>query len=612
MHDYELPEHIAHPNPEIYLGENYESVDLETTNLEKGSALNERNKLILTCGGNRGRGYNSWWGNEYQANEQLESINAAAFIIAHNAKFELQWFKRAGADISSIIVWDTMVAENVIAGNRRWPLDLQSVARRYGVGGKQNVVSLMIKAGVCPSEIPREWLEEYCIQDVVLAERIFRKQLQYCIENNLLAVVYSRCLLTPVLSDIEFNGICLDKQLVQEEYTENVREYLKLNTCLEQFSGGLNWNSPPQVASFIYDELRFAEPKDWRGNPIRTDTGKRSASAENIKRLQARNKRQREFIEIYAKRNKIKSLLQKNLEFFKGVVDEKEGIFKANFNQCIARTHRLTSSGRPIKFEQFPKPKSVQFQNLPRACKPLFRARYEGWLIGETDGAQLEFRVAAFLGNDTTAASDIREGFDVHNYSAEILGCSRQEAKAYTFKPLYGGRSGTERQQEYYRSFREKYNGIATTQKGWVDTVVGDKQLTTITGLVFYWPDTKIQRSGYVTNNESIHNYPVQSFATADIIPIAVVYQYHRMRAANMESFMVNTVHDSSICEINPKERELFESIAVKAYTSDVYEYLRKVYGIEFDIPLGAGVKIGTHWGTGEEIKHELEPKEAA
>lgn len=608
-----LPSHILSPNPNIYLGDRYGTIDVETTNHDKGSALRSDNQLILSCLKGRGERTSSYWGNEYQAGPVVEKLGDFAFIIAHNAKFELQWLKRCGLDLSKVVVWDTQIAEYVLRGNRGGKLTLDSLAEQYGIGSKGAVVSKLIKGGVPTEDIPQKWLERYCIQDVNLTEQIFHKQLEICTAEGLLPVVYTRCLFTPVLADIEENGMTLDCERVREAHEEYTQAFHKCNALLESFAGGINWNSPKQVTEFLYDELKFKEARDWRGNVIKTATGARSASIDTLNKLRATNKRQRAFLALYKERNQLNTILSKNLDFFWGVCKEKGGIFQANFNQTVTQTHRLSSSGRKLSFEMFEKDKSVQFQNFARKFKPLFTARKEGWNVQETDGAQLEFRVAAFLGQDVQAATDIRNGSDVHAFTANVLTTAgqptdRQNAKAHTFKPLYGGSSGTKAEQEYYSAFKEKYPGITGAQQRWIDEVVVSKQLTTVTGFKFYWPDTTIQRSGYVTNTTSICNYPVQSFATADIIPIAVTYQWHRMKAQGLESFLVNTIHDSSIAEINPNEGELCEEIAVKAYTTDVYSYLDQVFGIDFNIQLGVGIKVSKNWGEGEEKKVTVEP----
>jgi len=613
-----LPDHIQNPNPKVYLKENYCVLDFETTNKEKGTATNRDNAIVLSVW--KDPDYHVDWGDEFNLAELLASIEKCLFLIGHNAKFELQWLRRCGADLTQIVAWDTQIAEYCIQGNRHARLSLDEVAKRYGYGGKESLVSMMIKGGVCPSEIHRPWLRRYCIKDVELTEKVFKAQLTWIMENNpeLLNVVYTRCLLTPVLADIEFNGVCLDEERVNEEYKETVTKYAKLSRELEEFDGGLNWNSPKQVAEFIYDELGFTEPTDRRGNAIRTATGQRSASVSTLALLSPRNKRQRGFLGSYKKRNKIKSALDKNLEFFKGVIDEQHSIFNASFNQTVTRTHRLSSSGRPTVFERDGKKRSVQFQNLPRIYKRLFRARYDHWKIGEGDGAQLEFRVAAFLGQDGRAKQDIADGVDVHTFTASVLHeCTeaqvkkewRQDAKADTFKPLFGGQSGTSAQQRYYKAFREKYTGVTTTQREWIDDVLRTKELKTITGLKFYWPDTYMSKSGYVSNTTNISNYPIQSFATADIIPIVVVYQWHKMKAAEMESFIINTIHDSTITEVHPEEIELYKKIVVQSFTEDLVDYLDTVYNIQFNVPLGVGLKLSDNWGDGEEIKYEYKSR---
>jgi len=613
----ELPPHILNPDPAIYLSDNYSTLDVETTNEDKGSACNPKNRLLLSSYTDKEGHIVSYWGDAHRVHARIEELARRDFLIAHNAKFELQWIKRAGVDISQIVVWDTLLAEYVLAGNRKVRLGLDSVAKRYGVGEKGNVVSALIKGGVCPSEIPRSWLQEYCEQDVRITELVFKAQLPRIIAAGLLPVMFTRCLFTIPLADIEFNGVYLDKERVEETYHEYRQQLEEENKRLEQFSAGLNWNSPDQKANYIYGELGFTELRDRRGDPIRSPGGKPSTSAETIGKLHARNNKQAKFLSTYKKRSKLNAAVSKNLEFFRGICEEYGSTFRANFNQSVTRTHRLSSSGRRIWIEADQKYRSVQFQNMPRQFKNLVAARNPGWLVAETDGSQLEFRGAAFLGQDKKAIEDIRNDEDVHRYTAHILNeCTEKEvtddqrtlAKSDTFKPLFGGKSGTSLQVKYYAAFREKYHEIADTQLGWVDTVIRDKKLTVASGLIFYWPGCKVQRSGYVTDNESIHNYPVQSLSTAEIIPVAVTYQWHRMRAAQMESFLTNTVHDSSVGEIKPEERELFKEISVQAYTHDVYRYLHEIYQIDFNVPLGVEVKIGSHWGTGDEYTVDVEP----
>lgn len=133
-----------------------------------------------------------------------------------------------------------------------------------------------------------------------------------------------------------------------------------------------------------------------------------------------------------------------------------------------------------------------------------------------------------------------------------------------------------------------------------------NRKLRTVTGLVFYWEDAKFNRHGKLIRpdgrpvDQSVCNYPVQSLATADIVPIAVTYQWHLMKLADMKSFLVNTVHDSSITEVHPDEVDLYKEISEFAFTDKVLDYLKIVYGIDFNVPLEAECELNTHWANND------------
>jgi len=175
--------------------------------------------------------------------------------------------------------------------------------------------------------------------------------------------------------------------------------------------------------------------------------------------------------------------------------------------------------------------------------------------------------------------------------------------------------SGTPDERAYYRFFQEKYNGIYKVQEGWSYNVLRDKRLVTEWGLIFYWPDTKLEvgpkgGKGYIKNRTAIFNYPVQSFATAEIIPIALVYTWHYFKALGLRGFLVNTVHDSVIAELPPEEEEIFRDICEYTFTDRVYNYLLRVYNVRFTVPLGTETKVGSHWSKGTERKYDLDPEE--
>jgi DNA polymerase I-like protein with 3'-5' exonuclease and polymerase domains len=548
-------------------------------------------------------------------NDPAKLVPRLGVLVAHNAKFELMWLNRLGCDTTGLLVWDTMIAEYVLAGNRQWALDLGSVAARYGLPGKHPLCDALMAGGVCPSEMPRHLLEARCRRDVATTEAIFLAQKTKLAEAGLLPVMFTRCILTPVLAAIEAVGMSVDAAAVRKEFSRVAVGRANVETEINQLTGGINLRSTKQLGEFVYDTLGFTELVDRRGNVRRTPGNARLTDTESLDALTATTERHREFIRRRKEYGDFNARLTKTLDFLGAVCAKHGSHFHGTFHQTRTQTHRLSSSGRKIPIsgsDGQTKERGIQFQNLPVEYKKLFTTLEPDYVMVEVDGAQLEFRVAAFLGQDPVAARDIVTGHDVHAYTASILTGrpmetitkkQRTAAKPDTFKPLYGGQSGTKAQVTYYEAFRRRYCKIEDTQKGWVHTVLREKELRTVTGLTFYWPDTRMESSGHIRNTASVYNYPIQSLATADIIPISLTFLYWRAMVSELRVKFTNTVHDSVTMECHKDDVAALRKLAEAAFLEDTYEYLDRVYGIKFNVPLGLGFTAGTHWGEGEEIK---------
>lgn len=551
---------------------------------------------MLSCWKKNGGPVKHIWGNEYAVQELLNDLQGVDFFVAQNAKMELKWLSRAGADLHHLLPFDTMLAEYTLLGNRREPLHLGALSSKYGYGVKDKYVDGLMNTGVCPSEMPQGLLLQRCVKDVLQTEAVFKKQRMLLVQQKKLKPFFTKCIVAPALADIEMRGMTLDPQRVRAEWAAEHEASQKNEQEIVALVGEVNMNSPKQVADLLYNKLQF-KPLKVKGKPVF------GTDRLTISKLTPETDEQRKFLELKLKQSQHDANLSKALDKFKECVDN-DDVLLGIFNQAVAQTHRLSSSGTKYR---------VQFQNMARRYKTLFRARRKGWLIGEPDGAQIEFRVAAFNGQDKTAYDSILNGEDVHQFTSDTLTAAgqptdRQNAKAHTFKPLYGGMSGTKAEQAYYAAFREKYPGIAGAQERWKQTVLRFKKLRLPTGLEFFWPDTAQSRDGYISNSTQICNYPVQYLATAEIVPIALMRLWHDMYVLGMQSFLVNTVHDSAVAELHPDEVELFHETAVKAFTEYVYFYLDYLYGIKFNVPLGVGFKAGEYWSAGKEIKTQVVP----
>ena len=245
-------------------------------------------------------------------------------------------------------------------------------------------------------------------------------------------------------------------------------------------------------------------------------------------------------------------------------------------------------------------------QNMPRGgtfpVKRVFKSRWKGGQIMEADFAQLEFRVAAFLSQDQTALNEVSTGFDVHSYTAKVISdagqpISRQDAKAHTFAPLYGasGFGRTQAEAAYYKQFTKKYSGIGKWHEALAKEALNTGKIRTPSGREFAFPDVQRRRFGGVTYFTQIKNYPVQSFATADIVPISLIYIDKLMGVNQMESCIVNTVHDSIVIDVHPNETE--KVLKVINRTNEMLTSLvNKKWNIDFNVPLLLEAKIGNNW----------------
>ena len=105
------------------------------------------------------------------------ALNHADVLIGHNIKFDLTWIRECGFGYKGDI-YDTMVAEYILARARRWPLGLASLAKKYNVTQKEtDLVAPYLKEGKTFYDIPWEIIQEYGIADVKATEEIALKQL---------------------------------------------------------------------------------------------------------------------------------------------------------------------------------------------------------------------------------------------------------------------------------------------------------------------------------------------------------------------------------------------------------------------------------------------------
>ena len=310
------------------------------------------------------------------------------------------------------------------------------------------------------------------------------------------------------------------------------------------------------------------------------------------KMLQVRSMpRHHEFLEKYIRFNALSTYLNTFIENIKNNTG-RDGYIHPQFMQCVTATGRLSS-------------RNPNFQNMPRSAtfpvREAIVSRFEGGKILEGDYSQLEFRVAGFLSQDQQALQDIKDKIDVHAYTAEIIGVSRQEAKAHTFKPLYGGRTGTPSERRYYEAFLEKYSGIASWHEKLGNEALVRKKITLPSGREYMFPNVRRFPSGGFSNGTQIKNYPVQGFATADLLPVALVSLHKKIKEKKIKSLICNTVHDSIVMDVHPDEEGIATDLLTEAMLG-IRKECKSRYGLEYNVPIGIELKIGNDWSNLETV----------
>ena len=362
-------------------------------------------------------------------------------------------------------------------------------------------------------------------------------------------------------------------------------KFAKPNKCKDCATRGFQLNETQQVAG-----LRFAAPsKKW------VSANGFSASKDKLTLLigtaKTHNKDEAvSFLQDYLRFSAISSYLSTFVDGI-GIYSKDDGFLHATLTQSVTATGRFSG-------------KEPNMQNMPRGgtfpVKRVFVSRWKGGQICEADFAQLEFRTAAYLAQDETAMEEINTGFDVHSYTAKVISdagqpTTRQQAKEHTFAPLFGatgyGRSKAE--ESYYIQFIAKYKGIAAWHKNLGEEAMRFNKITNVSGRQYAFPDISRRSNGSVTHFTMIKNYPVQGFATGDVVPVVLNEMYKRLEP--MQSCLVNTVHDSTVIDIHPDEVDQVLDM-INDMNEGLTDLVESVYGIRMNVPLLLEAKIGPNW----------------
>lgn len=390
--------------------------------------------------------------------------------------------------------------------------------------------------------------------------------------------------LTEVLASMEFYGVKAD--------TDGIREFGN-TLCgeiegLEQqiyFRAGKQFNiaSPKQLGAVLFEDLGLPSGK-------KTKTGY-STNADVLENLRDKDPII-DMIIMYRQYTKLQSTYVEGL--LKAV--SADGRIHSVFKQTETRTGRISST-------------EPNLQNIPvrtelgRNMRKFFVSESGRTLI-DADYSQIELRILAHLSGDKNMQESFISGKDIHtSTAAQVFGMPedmvtpemRRAAKAVNFGIVYGISAfslakdidvSVAKADRYIKSYLSNFPKV----KEFMDKAVADAESKgyseTIFGRRRYIPELAAKNKNIQSfGKRAAMNAPVQG-AAADIIKIAMVKVFRRLRDEKLDAHLILQIHDELIIEASEKDAARAAQV--------LGEEMRNA--VKLDIPLTADVEMGKSW----------------
>lgn len=236
-------------------------------------------------------------------------------------------------------------------------------------------------------------------------------------------------------------------------------------------------------------------------------------------------------------------------------------------------------------------------------------------MLVNIDVKSLEIVVAAYLSQDPILMEELNQGIDLHEDNRTRFKLpTRLIAKVLGFRILYGGTEHSfardpdfttvSSKKEYWakaiEAYYTKYQGIKDWHTRLVQEATTTGQIVSPTGRVFYYqPKTTIWGTEWPIT--TIKNYIVQGTG-ADLVTIARVSLFNRMKTLNLKSKLIMTVHDSIVIDCPDTEWEQVAQLALQC-VNDVPKNFKRLFGKEFNLGLNAEILYGNNLEEMKEYK---------
>ena len=391
--------------------------------------------------------------------------------------------------------------------------------------------------------------------------------------------------LIEVLSSMECLGFKVDAQILHDIGFELSEEIDKLTGEIYDIAGSeFNINSPKQLGVILFEKLNLPVIK-------KTKTGY-STDAEVLEELSDKH-------EIVDKIINYRQLVKLKSTYTDGLISciGKDGRIHSSFNQTVTATGRISSTepnlqNIPIKMEQ------------GRRIRKAFVPENDEYVIISGDYSQIELRVLAHISQDKSLINSFVNNEDIHRRTAsevfgipmdEVTPLQRSRAKAVNFGIIYGQSDyGLSRElkisrkeaKSYIDNYFKRYSGV----KDYLDSAILDAKdkgyVTTLMNRIRYIPEINSTNKNVKKFGERLAmNTPIQGSA-ADIIKIAMVKVYSRIKKEKLKSRLILQVHDELIVEAYKNEIDYMKQL-IKSEMENA---------VKLSVPLVVDINVGNNW----------------
>lgn len=434
-------------------------------------------------------------------------------------------------------------------------------------------------------ELEEDIIFKFISQNVFAISALYDIFIEKAKENNLISLYENvEKPLVKVLADMEKTGVLVDRNKIielNEEYSKLA--YLYEQKVYELAGEVFNLNSPKQLGVILFEKIGLPVVK-------KTKTGY-STDVEVLEKLSKKHEIA-DYILKYRSLNKlISTYLDGILEY---IMDD--GRVRTSFKQMITATGRLSSV-------------DPNLQNIPirseegKNIRKVFVADKNKVFI-DADYSQIELRVLAHLSKDSVMIDSFKNDLDIHYKTAsevfgvpinEVTDNQRRSAKAVNFGIVYGiSDYGLSKDLNITRNEARKYiDGYLNTYpsiKSYMEEIVNkakkDGFVTTILDRKRYIPEINSKNFNIRSFGERIAlNTPIQGSA-ADIIKLAMIKVYERLKIEKVNAKLILQIHDELIVECEESEKETVKKI-LKNSMENVYK---------LDLPLKVDICEGRNW----------------